>query len=185
MDDSKIVDLFFKRDEEAIQQVSTKYGRLLRTISFRITGDVETAEECENDTYLQAWKLIPPHEPRNYLVAFLSRIVRNISIDRCIHNNRLKRKCYLEGLSVEMEQFLPSDVSVESEVERKLLAEKISSFLRTQTKEKRMIFMRRYFGFEAVKYIAKKMNCKETRVYTVLHRMREDLREYLKQEEII
>lgn len=185
MDDGKIVDLFLARDENAIRQVSLKYGGLLRTVSYRITEDIETAKECENDTYLQAWNLIPPHKPYDYLIAFLSRIVRNVSIDRCLRENRLKRKGYLVELSVEMEQFLPAEESVETEIDRKVLADAISSFLLMQPKEKRIIFMRRYFEFETVSTISKNMRCKESRVYTLLHRMREDLRKYLKKEEII
>lgn len=185
MDDSRIVDLFLNRDEEAIKQVSKKYGELLRSVSYRITENRETAEECENDTYLEAWKRIPPHEPREYLVAFLSRIVRNLSIDRCLREKRLKRKGYLEELSVEMEQFLPSDLSIEKELDRIELAEAISCYLRKQPKEHRIIFMRRYYSFESVGDIAKSMHCKENRIYTMLHRMREDLKKYLKEEDII
>ncbi len=104
MEDEKIVDLFLDRDESAISHVAEKYGSRLCTISYRITQDHATAEECENDTYLEAWNRIPPNEPRAYLPTFLSKIVRNISLNRCIERKRLKRSAYVSELSKEMEQ---------------------------------------------------------------------------------
>ena len=73
MDDDEIVELFLKKDESAIIHTAEKYGCRLRSISQRITADILTAEECENDTYLEAWNRIPPNEPRTYLIAFLSK----------------------------------------------------------------------------------------------------------------
>ena len=71
MDDSKIIDLFFSRDETAIRHTAEKYGKRLRSLSYNIAHDFQTAEECENDTYAQAWNIIPPHSPKEYLYAFL------------------------------------------------------------------------------------------------------------------
>ena len=81
LDDAGIVELYLLRDEEAIGQTSAKYGRRLRALAYGIVLDRETAEECENDTYLEAWKSIPPHEPRSYLYAFLARITQHISLN--------------------------------------------------------------------------------------------------------
>ena len=35
-------------------------------MALSVTG--QTAEECENDTYLKAWQSIPPHEPKKVSV---------------------------------------------------------------------------------------------------------------------
>ena len=83
MEDTQIVELYLQRDENAISRTAEVYGTRLRRISINIVRDEQTAEECENDTYLQAWNTIPPNEPKNYLFAFLARIIRHISIDRC------------------------------------------------------------------------------------------------------
>ena len=101
MEDDKIVQLYLNRDESAIQFSSEKYGSRLRTLSLGITSDLQTSEECENDTYLQAWNLIPPNEPRTFLYAFLARIARHISIDRCRERASLKRDGYIVELSEE------------------------------------------------------------------------------------
>ena len=141
MDDDEIVELFLKKDESAIIHTAEKYGCRLRSISQRITADILTAEECENDTYLEAWNRIPPNEPRTYLIAFLSKIIRNISINKCIEKNRLKRRAYIVELSSEMEQCIPAVNDVESYVDGVEIGRVISTFLRKQPKEKRIIFM--------------------------------------------
>ena len=185
MEDREIVDLFLKRDERAIEQVSVKYGKLLRSVAFRITGNMETSEECENDTYMKAWDLIPPQKPYDYLVAFLSRVVRNVALNRSIYDKRLKRKGHIEELSIELEQILPSENSIENEMNAIALQTAISSFLRSQPKEKRIVFMRRCFDCEKISTIARSMGWKEGKVRTMLHRMRGDLRKYLIEEGIV
>ena len=185
MDDSRIVDLYLARDEQAIEQSAAKYGRMLRSMSYRITENRETSEECENDTYLEAWNLIPPNEPRDYLGAFLTRIVRNISLNRCLHDNRLKRRGYIVELTTELEQCLPGDSKTEQEVENKEFARVISDFLRKQPKEKRLIFMRRYFDMEKVSEIASRYGYSENRINTMLFRMRKELKKALTEEGLI
>ncbi|MBQ4363285.1 MAG: RNA polymerase subunit sigma-70, partial [Oscillospiraceae bacterium] len=87
MDDNNIVELFLKRDQKAITETKDKYGSRLRSLAKHITTDDFTADECENDTYMQAWNSIPPNEPRTYLYAYLARIVRHIALNRCEMNN--------------------------------------------------------------------------------------------------
>lgn len=108
MDDTTIIDLYFARDEAAIRHTAEKYGGRLRALSHGIVQDMQTAEECENDTYLQAWNAIPPHDPKEYLYAFLARITRHISLNRCRDRRRLKRSAYICELSAELEQCIPA-----------------------------------------------------------------------------
>jgi len=185
MDDSSIVDLFLRRDEVAIYNTSVKYGARLRNISYGITSNRETSEECENDTYLEAWNRIPPHEPRSYLMPFLTRIIRALSINRCVSDNRLKRKAYIQELTDEMEQCIPSSLSVEKELEAKLLGETISRFLHEQSEEKCTFFMRRYFYLETAASIAARYGYKESTVRMTLMRMRNDLKAYLEKEGVL
>lgn len=104
LDDNRIVDLYLSRDEAAISQTSEKYGSRLRNVAYGIVEDLHTAEECENDTYMEAWNSIPPHEPKSYLFAFLARITRHIALDFCKERSRLKRSAFISELSAEMEQ---------------------------------------------------------------------------------
>ena len=103
MEDYEIVELYLSRNEAAIQQTSEKFGNRLRLLAYNIVKDWQTAEECENDAYMQTWNLIPPHSPKSYLYVFLARIIRHISLNCCRERARLKRSAFVCELSEEME----------------------------------------------------------------------------------
>ena len=129
VDDERIVELYLLRDEAAIRQSAGKFGMRLRALSYGIVGDRQTAEECENDTYLEAWNRIPPHEPRSYLYPFLARIDRHISLNCCRDRSRLKRSALICELSAEMEQCIPAPDDVECRIDDLAFAEAINGFL--------------------------------------------------------
>ncbi len=182
MDDVKIVALFFARDEAAIQHTADVYGARLRAISQNIVRDMPTAEECENDTYLQAWHSIPPHAPQTYLFAFLARIIRHVSLNRCRDRQRLKRWAYLCELSAEMEQCIPSPDDCECRMDEQLFADIINRFLSSLSQPKRVVFLRRYWYLDSITDIAARYGYSESRVKTMLFRTRNELRHYLERE---
>lgn len=181
MDDNEIVKLYLKREESAISQTQKKYGKRLRSVSRGITANDCTAEEAENDTYLKAWESIPPNEPWNALFAYLLRIIRNISLDILRKRRTQKRAAVLVELSEEMEQCIPSAMSVEEEFEASLLAEKISAFLDALPSEKRDIFMRRYWFLDSPETIAKRFALTKNNVNVTLFRLRNELKKYLEE----
>ncbi|MCH5204155.1 MAG: sigma-70 family RNA polymerase sigma factor [Oscillospiraceae bacterium] len=184
MEDRKIVELYFKRDENAIRQTQRKFGKRIVNISKHITGSALTAEEVENDTYLRAWESIPPTDPASYLFAFLARIARNISISLCRERSALKRDAVLVELSNEMAECLPTSCSIEEEAEADMVLELINKFLFSKTEDKRNIFMRRYWYLDSVSDIAKRFGQSESSVKTTLFRLRNELREYLAEQGI-
>lgn len=179
MEDSQIVELYLKRDENAIRQTQRKFGKRIINISKNITGSLFTAEEVENDTYLRAWENIPPTDPTAYLFAFLARIARNLSISICRERTTLKRGAALVELSDEMAECLPSGCNVEQETEANMVLELINKFLFSKPEDKRNIFMRRYWYLDSVSEIAKRFGIGESNVKTTLFRLRNELREYL------
>ena len=182
MEDSKIVDLFLSRNEKAITEAAKKYGRIIRKIATSITEDSFLAEECENDTYLTAWNLIPPNEPRSYLSAFLTKIARNISLDKCRARRSAKRMADTVSLDDELAMCLPDMTDTSNEVDSRLLGDAISKFLKDEPKEKRMIFIRRYWYQDSISEISLRMSISESKVKVSLHRTREKLKKYLKKE---
>lgn len=182
MDDSKIVTLYLRRSEEAIEQTAEKYGSRLRALSYRIVEDRQTAEECENDTYMEAWNAIPPHEPSTHLFAFLARITRHLSLNCCRDRSRLKRSAYLCELSTELEQCIPSSDNVQRRIDGLALGEELNRFLGALSEEKRNIFVRRYWFLDSVPAISERFAISESKVKTVLFRCRERLRKQLETE---
>jgi len=182
MEDAQIVELYLQRDENAIKQTEDKFGKRLRRIAYDITVDKQTAEECENDTYLQAWNTIPPNDPRSYLYAFLARITRHIAINCCRDRRRLKRSAVICELSAELEQCLPSPDDVQCRLDDMEFAEVINSFLADLSEEKRNVFLRRYWYLDSVAEISKRFAISQSKVKVTLHRCRKSFREYLEKE---
>ena len=182
MGDDEIVELFLRRDETAIERTADKYGSRLRSLAYGIVADRQTAEECENDAYLEAWNSIPPHEPRGYLYAFLARIVRHIGLDRCRERSRLKRSAHVVELSRELQECIPAPDDTECRVDDIVLAEAINGFLGELSKEKRGVFIRRYFHLDSIAEISKRFGISESKVKSMLFRCRAKLRERLEME---
>ena len=185
MGDNEIVELYLLRDERAICQTAEKYGVRLRALANGIVGDGPTAEECENDTYLEAWNRIPPHQPREYLYAFLARITRHIALNRCRDRQRLKRRAHVDELTAEMQECIPSPDDVERRMDEKALCDAINGFLGKLDDEKRNVFVRRYWYLDSVAAIAKRFALSESKVKVTLFRCRKGLREHLEKEELL
>lgn len=182
MEDEKIVEQFLARNEDAIKMTSDKYGKRLRMLSMGIVQDLSTAEECENDTYMEAWQSIPPHEPREYLYAFLARITRHISLNCCRMRDSLKRKAFICELTDELEQCIPSDSSVEERLDEIVLKDRLNSFIGGLSAEKRNIFLRRYWYLDSITTIAKRYGMSESKIKTMLYRIRKELYRVLEKE---
>ncbi len=182
MEDRKIVELYLNRDQEAVRRTSEKYSSRLLRLSQGIVQDLQTAEECENDTYAEAWNSIPPHRPWEYLYPFLARIIRHISLSRCRERERLKRKAHICQLSAELEQCIPGPDDCQCRLDSIALSEALNGFLGSLSREKRNIFMRRYWFLDSVADIAKRYFISESKVKTTLSRCRAGLREYLEKE---
>lgn len=184
MDDSEIIDLFFERSEQAIDELDKKHGKTVRKTAKNILHDQQDAEECANDAYLGVWNNIPPQRPHP-LIAFVCRIVRNLAISRLRRETAQKRGCGLDLVLEEIEDFLPSGQDVEKELEAKELAERVNRFLSTLPYEDRFLFVRRYFFADAVKEIAADAGMKESRVSLRLYRLRDKLKKSLEKEGLL
>lgn len=182
MNDDRIIELYLMRDEEAIKLTAEKYGSRLRSLAYGIVNNRQTAEECENDTYLKAWNAIPPHEPRGYLYAFLARITRHVSLNCCRARDQLKRRAFICELSAEMEQCIPSPDDSECLMDDAALRNAINGFLGKLKEEKKNIFIRRYWYLDSVAEISKRFDLSESKVKTTLFRCRRELRDYLEKE---
>ena len=128
MDDEKIIELFFNRSEQAIEEVDKKYGKTCHNISYNILHNALDAEECVNDAYLGAWNAIPPARP-NPLLTYLCKIVRNLSLKRYEFNTAIKRNSTYDVAMEELESCLSSPETVESEIALKELTHIIENFL--------------------------------------------------------
>ena len=183
IEDEKIVELFFARSEQAIQELDIKYGKICRKISYNIVNNRQDAEECVNDTYLGAWNAIPPTKP-DPLQAYICKIVRNISLKLYYRKKSAKRNSVYEIAMQELEDYLSAPNTVEVEIEARELAEIIDSFLETLTVENRVIFMRRYAYMDTYSDIAARVGLSENNVAVRLNRIRQKMKQYLIEREV-
>ncbi len=181
-EDSRIVELFLERDQNAIAHTERKYKPLCFRIAFNILGSREDSDECVNDALLGAWNSIPPNRPQN-LKAFICKIARNISLTRLKHNTRQKRNTDLECSLDELAEILPDErLSPDSSDED--IGAAIDAFLDTLDKTTREVFLRKYWFFDKVSDITERFGFSESKINNILYRTRNKLRDYLKKEGI-
>lgn len=180
MEDDKIVQLYWDRDEAAITATSDKYGAYCLSISRNILGNNEDAQECVNDTYLKAWNTIPPHRPA-MLSTFLGKITRNLSFDRYKSSRRDKRNGSQTALVLDELGEIIADKRSDDEIDRRELLESINSFLSALPPDKRKLFVLRYWYAFDISGIAGRFGMTENNVSVTLNRLRKKLREYLKE----
>ena len=182
MDDAKIIDLFWARSEEAIQETNKAYGRKLHALANKILNNREDAEESVSDTYMKTWEIIPPQRPK-YYYAFLASICRHLSFHKVDWKLAAKRNAEVVTLTQEMEMCIP-DTSRDRELEGKELGRIMNAFLESLPKDTRLIFLRRYWHLDTIAEIAARYGMTESKVKMQLSRTRAKLQTYLESEGI-
>lgn len=178
MEDSQIIKLFQKRSEDAIEQLSQKYGLLCKKMANNILHSKEDIEESINDAYFAVWNSIPPNHPssiRNYLCSTL----RNLAIKKYHYNTAEKRNSSYDLALDELSETLSCKDSIESLLSTKELAQHLNEFLAQLDKGNRVVFVLRYWYGESINDIAKKFGVKPNTVSAKLKRTREKLKIYL------
>lgn len=183
MEDEKIIALYWNRNEDAITETSSKYGKLCYLVATNILSSREDSEECVNDTYLGLWNTIPVQRPSRFSV-FASRITRNLALKRFEYLSAAKRNpeavCSLEELG----DCVSGKESIESELENRRFEQTIDNFLWQQGEEKRNIFLRRYWYFDSIEAICRCTGYSQSKVKSMLFHIRQKLRNYLESEGI-
>lgn len=185
MKDAEILDLYWAREERAIEETQKSYGRYCYRIAWNILYDREDCDECVNDTWLRAWNAIPPGRPER-LALFLGKITRNLSLDRWKGKHTMKRGN--GGLPLALEELaecVPAADSVEQTVEAGELERLLNAFLHNLPERECNVFLRRYWFAEEYSAIAKRYGMKLNTVKTSLFRTRAKLKTYLEKEGVV
>ena len=180
--DEYIIELFWQRDQSAIDKTDRKYGRYLYTVAYNLLHDPLDCEECKNSTYLSAWNAIPPDRP-DVFKAYLTKIIRRISINRFKEKTRQKRVPSELTESLSELGLDPVDRSTpEEELEAIELGRVISRYLRGLDDRGRCVFISRYYFADPIKQIAKNFGVTESAIYKELTAIRDGLKEHLERE---
>ena len=185
MDDQAIVQLYWNRSEAAIAETDRKYGHYCFSIAHNILNNTEDSQECVSDTYLAAWRAMPPKKPA-ILSTFLGKITRRISLNRWRNKSRKKRGGGEVILALEeLRECIPSSEDVERRMEQRELSRAITQFLAGLAETERNVFVCRYWYLADVKRISKAFGFTESKVKSMLHRTRIRLKAYLTQEGLL
>jgi RNA polymerase sigma-70 factor (ECF subfamily) len=185
MTDEAIIDLYWKREERAISETDKKYGKYLYTIAYNIVRDRLDCEECLNDTYLGTWNRIPPTRP-NVFHVFLSKIMRNIALDRFRHSHAEKRVPPEMIVSLnELDECMLSNPSLEEEYTVRAMAGVINNYLESLNSKRQLIFISRYYYCDQISAIATMLHASEATVYRELATIRQELKKAFKKEGLI
>ena len=182
MNDTEIVDLYWKREERAVEATAQKYGNYCYSIAYNVLSNHEDSEETVNDTYIETWNAIPPHRPL-MLSSFLGKITRRLAIDKWRHGHARKRGGgELSSVLEELEECALQADSTEECLDKQMLSQAINDFLRKLPAQERRIFVCHYFYIDSVDSICKQFGYSESKVKSMLFRTREKLRIYLQKE---
>lgn len=186
MDDIQIVELYFARNENAISETQQKYGKYCHYIAYHILQDNSDAEECVNDTYLQAWNVIPPVKPCK-LAPFLGKITRNLSLNRRAEKSAQKRGRGQCALALdELAECIPdADTDGTAMTDEIVLRDAVNRFLRTLPENAMIVFLQRYWYFADIREIADYRNMSENAVKVLLFRVRKKFKQFLEKEGIV
>jgi len=182
MEDAKIIALYWQRNEDAIAQTDLAYGRRLHALADRMLRSREDAQESVNDTYLNTWTSIPPQRPTHFF-AYLATVCRRLCLNRLDWNNAAKRSAEVVALTQEMESCIP-DSRAQQAARGREIGQALNAFLRTLSKENRMVFLRRYWYADTIAEIASRYGMSQSKVKMLLSRSRARLRAYLETEGI-
>lgn len=183
MDDAQIIELLFRRSEEAVRALAEQYGGVCRRLSVNVLKNDLDAEECVNDAYLAVWNAVPPARPLP-LLPYLCKVVRNLSIERYRKRHAAKRDDALTQSWDELEPFLPSADSPEAQTDAQELTRLLNVYLESLTSCDRLLFMRRYWYFDTYPEIAHVSGLSEKSVSVRLTRLRKKLRTFLQENEV-
>ena len=184
MTDAEIINLYWDRDQTAITQSADKYGRYCYSIANSILNNKEDSEECLNDTWHSAWGAIPPQRP-NKLSLFLGRITRNLAFDKYKWKKARKRSDgELPLVLNELDECIPSSVSVEQTISDKELERLINDYLRSLPERECNIILLRYWHNKPLAEIGKRLSMKENNVKASLFRSRIKLKAFLEKEDV-
>ena len=182
MDDKSIVQLYWDRSEQAIVETEAKYGAYCFSIAYNALANKEDAEESVSDTYMAAWNKLPPHRP-SILSTFLGKITRYISINRWRARNTNKRGGGEIFLTLEeLNDCVDGRQDVEGTYEARELVQAFNHFLDMLPETERDIFLRRYWFFDPIADIANSFGFTQSKVTSMLYRIRGKLRKHLEKE---
>lgn len=184
MDDKRIIELLFDRNEQALQFIEERYGNLIIHITESVLNNLDDSIECKNDTLLAVWNSIPPKNPE-FFKAYICKIARNTALNKFRYDAAKKRGSFAEVALDELGDAISVAYNPGELLESKELVRYLNEFLADLSEVNRMLFIRRYFFGDSVEALSGIFDMKSNTISVKLARMRKSLRTYLEEQEVV
>ena len=130
---------------------------------------------------MKLWNTIPPQQPKR-LTAYIARIAKNTALSKYRDQHREKRGGNeIDLVFDELSELTPSSHSTEALTENREAVQAVNEFLGQLPKEKRVIFVRRYWYCHSIKDIAESLNITPSNASAILSRTKSALKDFMKE----
>lgn len=163
MNDERTITAIKNRNEAAINEVITKYSKLLWAVAGAVLnnmGSTQDVEECVADTFIYLWEHPDKYDPqRGKLKTWLSIVARTQAVNRCREISK-RNTISLENTDF-IDQLGVVDNILEAETRKSLIAA-----VNALGEPDREILIRRYYYDQKPKEIALAMDMSVKQVDT-------------------
>jgi len=127
-------------DRQAFSVLTRQMMKQVAALTYRITGERESALDLAQETFVSAWENLPTFRGEAVFSSWLYRIATNKAL------NYMKSSAVTTRAdAVEPDEMYSPEVSPEVELERKHLAEDILVFMHGLPEQQKVIFNLRFY----------------------------------------
>jgi RNA polymerase sigma factor (sigma-70 family) len=169
------------RDPRGFEELFDLYGPGIYRLAFRMTGNLQEAEDITQDTFSQVYQHIDSFRGESQLYTWIFSIAKNFCYRRIKIGNRMTFSSYEEMLA---EASTPGELNEYSELEKRDLIGQVkegclTGLVRCLSPDQRAAFVLHVFLDLSISDISRIMERSQSAVKILIHRGRKNLKEFL------
>ncbi len=178
MSDAALVELVLADDQDAFTVLVERYKDAVQNLAYRMLSNAAEAEDVTQETFVRAYTQLATYKPAHKFSTWLLSIASHLAIDQ------LRRRRFL-ALPLEDVPFLDWIADVGTSPEQSALEgeqqDEVQTYLQRLPGKYRAVIVLRYWYDFSYEEIARTLNLTPALVKARLHRARELLARYMKQ----
>ena len=181
MSDAALVELVLADDQDAFTVLVERYKDAVQNLAYRMLSNTAEAEDVTQETFVRAYTQLATYKPAHKFSTWLLSIASHLAIDQ------LRRRRFL-ALPLEDVPFLDWIVDVGTGPEQSALEgeqqDEVQTYLQRLPGKYRAVIVLRYWYDFSYEEIARTLDLTPALVKARLHRARELLARYMKQNSV-
>lgn len=178
MSDAALVELVLADDQDAFTVLVERYKDAVQNLAYRMLGNATEAEDVTQESFVRAYTQLATYKPAHKFSTWLLSIASHLAIDQ------LRRRRFL-ALPLEDVPLLEWIVDAGSSPEQTALEgeqqDEVQTYLQRLPSKYRAVIVLRYWYDFSYEEIARTLKLTQPLVKARLHRARELLARYMKQ----